>query len=498
MTVRILGFTLALAAGVALALGGVAEARNPHCAGGIQYVVQAMKDKDRGNTDDYQREIGKAVQQLEQCSSEDPADLEALGYLGWAYAEVDSAGPAGQAFQKAADQLKAKGDAKKAAWVLNNRDSYWATRFNEGIAKINAAQAAYPEYAKPPANDADKTLKDEATKNYQQAIASLTRASLLKPGNAQTMHSLGSVYAFMGDFKMAAATFSEGLKSAPGDSTLIASMKSVRTSTAAQLIDEKKYDEAISFYNDLLKSDAANADLHLGVADAYFKKAQDEKGDAAKPDYKLAGDAYAKAASLKPSDADLPFNAALAYQNAGEWSLAETQWKACLVLRPNDADAVSALGQTLLAVGDAASGPARDAKYAEAAKILQPAVMANPKNKILHRQLGAVYTKMQNNAKSTEELMVYLALQNGKPVADPAAAAQATAQAAPAGSAAAKTLATMGTPEEVIPWTVDQQKIESWFYWKKNQAFHFQNGAIYGKSDWGAVATTPAGATGKK
>src|SRR5262249_4788929 len=175
-------------------------ARNPHCAGGIQYVVQAMKDKDRGNTDDYQREIGKAVQQLEQCSSEDPADLEALGYLGWAYAEVDSAGPAGQAFQKAADGLKTK-DPKKAAWVLNNRDSYWATRFNEGIAKINAAQAAYPEFSKPPANDADKTLKDEAAKNYAQAITSLMRASQLKPGNPQTLHSLGSVYAFMGDFK---------------------------------------------------------------------------------------------------------------------------------------------------------------------------------------------------------------------------------------------------------------------------------------------------------
>ncbi len=84
MKLQTLGRCLALTAGFALALGGVAEARNPHCAGGIQYVVQAMKDKDKGNTDDYQREINKAVQQLEQCASEDPADLEALGYLGWA------------------------------------------------------------------------------------------------------------------------------------------------------------------------------------------------------------------------------------------------------------------------------------------------------------------------------------------------------------------------------------------------------------------------------
>ena len=483
MKLRSFGAPAVLAGALLFALAGIAEARNPHCAGGIQYVVQAMKDKDKGNTDDYQREINKAVQQLEQCSSEDPNDLEALGYLGWAYAEVDSAGPAGRAFQKAIDAMKAKGD-KKADWVANNRESYWATRFNEGIAKINAAQAAYPDYAKPPANDADKTLKDEATKNYNQALISLNHALLLKPGNPQTLRNIGSVYAFMGDFKTAEATFREGLKSAPNDSTLQASVKSVRTNYAGQLIDQKKYDEAIGFYNDLIKADPNNPDLELGLADAYFKRAQDNKGDAAKPDYHAAGEAYAKAASLKPADADLPFNAALSYQNAGDWAQAEAQWRACLAIRPNDPDALSALGQSLT----------EQQKYAEAVKILQGAVMASPKNKTLHRQLGAVYTRMQNNAKSTEELMVYLALQNGKPVADAASAAQA----APAGSAAAKTLASMGAPEDVIPWTVDQQKIESWFYWKKNQAFHFQGGALYGKSDWStAAAAAPAGG-GKK
>ena len=139
MKFRTLGPLALLIAALALVPGGVAEARNEHCAGGIQYVVQAMKDKDKGNTDDYQREINKAVQQLTECASVDGNDLEALGYLGWALAEVDSAGPAGQAFQKSIDGLRAKGDAKKADWVSNNRDSYWATRFNDGIAKINAA-----------------------------------------------------------------------------------------------------------------------------------------------------------------------------------------------------------------------------------------------------------------------------------------------------------------------------------------------------------------------
>ncbi len=482
MTVRSMSVGAA-AASVLLLMAGVAVARNPHCAGGIQYVVQAMRDKDKGNTDDYQREINKAVQQLEQCSSEDAADFEALGYLGWAYAEVDSAGPAGKAFEKAIEGLKGKGDVKKADMVGNNRDSYWAGKFNDGIAKVNAAQQACPDFLKAPENEADKTLRDEAARNYALAIVSLTRAALLKPGNPQTYRNLGSVYAFMGDFRTAETVFREGLKIAPGDSVLSASVKSVRTSYAAQLLDQKKYDEALGFYADLLKTDASNPDLHLGQADAYFKRASDNKGDAAKPDYKAAGEGYAKAAALKPTDADLPFNSALSYQNCGEWALAEAQWRACLKLRPTDADAMSALGQTL----------SEQQKYADALKVLQGGVTQYPKNKTLHRQLGAVYTRMQNNAKSTEELMVYLALQNGKAVDDPAAAAKA----APAGSAAAKTLASLGTPEWVVPWEVDQQKIETWFYWSKSLAFHFQNGNIYGKSDWGSTA--PAGsASGKK
>jgi len=74
---------VAIASAVVLLLvASVASARNMHCAGGIQYVVQGIKDKERGNTEDYQREMNKAVDQLSACATEDPADLEALGYRG--------------------------------------------------------------------------------------------------------------------------------------------------------------------------------------------------------------------------------------------------------------------------------------------------------------------------------------------------------------------------------------------------------------------------------
>jgi tetratricopeptide (TPR) repeat protein len=482
VTLRTLALGLLAGTFGVLALGGVAEARNPHCAGGIQYVVQGTKDKDKGNMEDYRREMNKAVQQLEQCSSEDPNDFEAIGYLGWAYAELDSAGPAGKAFATAIAGLRGKGDVKKADWVNNNRESYWANAFNDGIAKINQAQQAYLEYCKKPENESDEVLKKEAGKKYEEAIVSLTRASLLKPGNPQTLRTLGSVYAFTCDFSTADKVFRSGLEVAPSDSSLLESVKSVRANRANQLLAEKKYNEAVDYFQELVKLDPKNSDLHLGLADAYFKRATEAKGDAAKAEYKAAADEYAKAAALKPNDADLPFNAALAYQNAGAWDLAEAQWRATLKARPDDVDAISALGASLSELK----------KFDEALRVLHDGVLKSPKNKTLHRQLGAVYTKIGNNPKSTEELMVFLALQNGKPVDDPGT----RAKAAPAGSAAAKTLAANGPPDTIVPWEVDQNKVESWFYWSKNQAYHFQNGNAYGRSDWSTLDTSSS--AGKK
>ena len=477
--------SIAVALGIALVLAAasarVAQARNPHCAGGIQYVSIALRDKEKGNFEDYQREIHKAVDQLTQCTQEDPADVEALGYLAWAYAEVDSARLAGEMFDKAIAGLKAKGDAKKADWASTNRESYWATAFNDGIAKINAAQTAYPNFMKKPENEADVTLKGEAKKSYDQALVSLTRASRLRPGDPKTLRNLGSVHAFMGDYQQAEAVFREGLKGAPGDSLLLESVKTARINYASQLTDEKKFDEAIAFYQELIKADSTNPDLYLGLADATFKRAQSKQGDARKPDFKGAGDAYAAAARLKPTNADLSFNAALAYQNAGESALAEPLWRTTLKLRPDDVDALSALGQALADLQ----------KYQDAIRALWEGLNRDAKNKTLHRQLGAVYTKANNNPKSTEELMVYLALQNGTPIQDMTAAAKS----AKAGTPRAQTLASAGMPEQIVPWEIQGEKVETWFYWGKKLAHHFKGDQLYVKSDWSApdlrTAVTP-------
>src|SRR5690349_17654126 len=168
--------------------------------------------------DDYTREMNKAVDQLSQCAAEDSADLEAVGYLGWAYAEVDSAGPAGLWFGKAIAGLEAKGDKKKLEMTVNNRDSYWARAYNDGINKIKDGQSF-----------GDVGDKDKAKASYDQAIASLTRAKLLRPGHAQTIRNLATAYALSGDYDRAEAVLRNGITEAAADTAAGSLTEALRT-----------------------------------------------------------------------------------------------------------------------------------------------------------------------------------------------------------------------------------------------------------------------------
>src|SRR5262249_4484121 len=113
-----------------------------------------------------------------------------------------------------------------------------------------------------------------------------------------------------------------------------------------------------------------------------------------------------------------------------------------------------------------------------------------PDNKIYWRQLGAVYSKAGNAGKSTEALMVYMAMNGGKESADAASAAKA----AKAGSPAASTFTSMGPPDKVLDWGSDAPQLQTWLYGAKKQGFTFDAGAgmtLVQKSDW-------SGAGGKK
>lgn len=467
MKARIIA-ALVAAGWLSMLAAGSAWARNPHCAGGIQYVVQAMGDKQKGNKDDYRREITKAVQQLEMCAAEDPNDFEAIGYLGWAYAEVDSMGPAGQAFAKGIAGLQAKGDKKKVEDLINNRKSFWATAFNNGIARISSAQALYNPFTKPPESDADRTNKAAAQKAYDEAVGYFTGALLLKPGDVSTLRNLGTTYAFMGEFGIAEKYLSEAHAADPADTDVVATLHSVRSNYASELIGEEKFDQAIAYFTPLIEASPQDAHLRTGLAEAWFNKAKKLTADSAKAAYRFAGEAYAKAGELRPTSVDLPFNAALSYQSAGEYALAEAQWKAALKVRPDDEDALRSLSSTL----------GEQKKFSEAVEMAERALAVNPKNKANHRLLGAMYTKAGDNLRSKQSLMAYLALDKGKLSPTPGAAS---------GAAGTKLAGSAGKPEEIYLWEAEGQSYESWFYWAKGQAYHFSGGVQIEKSDWSAA-----------
>lgn len=471
---------LALAALLGALLSGLAEARNEHCSGGIQYVVQAMRDKDKGNTEDYEREIHKAIQQFAICVREDPNDFEAIGYMGWAFAEAESAAAAGEAFDKAIAGLHAKPDPKKEEWATNNRNSYWAKWFNDGIAKVQTAQEAYADFCKKPENDADVTLRGEAEKYYGQAEASLMKAWQIRRGDAQTARNLATVYALQCQFQKAEGILNEGLQLSPADTTLKDALRVVRVNVANKLVDDKKFDEALAIYAEIAKSEPGNPDPHMGMADIKFRLAQAAKDAERDKLFREAGEEYAKASDLKPGDPDLAFNSALSYQNAKVHDRALAMWERTLKNRPDDTDALSAMGDVLVELK----------RCGEAVTAVHKAVGLKPENKILHRQLGAVYTRCGNNPKGTEELMVFLALSKGQAAADAATAAKNAKQ----GTDAAKTLASEGVPEQVYEWIADDQKWETWFYWAKKRAYHFgATGSLSQKSDWTAAVTTAPG-----
>jgi tetratricopeptide (TPR) repeat protein len=458
LTVATLSVTLCVV------MAGTAFARNPHVAGGIQYVTQGLNDKQRGNTEDYLREMNKAVDQLSAGAAEDPADFEGQGYLAWAYAELDSAGPAGEWFGKAAAAAAAKGDKKKLDVITANRDHYWSIAFNDGIKSIQDAQQF-----------ADAGAKDEAAKAFAQAADKLTKATLLRPGHPQTIRNLATAYALALNYDAAEKVLVTGLVQASADTSahvLTDALKTVRANKAGALTDAKKYDEAIAYYIELTTGEPGNADLWMGLGNAYYNRAGTKQDTAKKADFKSAADAYAKAFTLRSTDGSLAFNAALSYQNAGELPLAEGQWRSFLKVQPGDADALSSLGSVL----------ADEKKYEEAQGALEQAIQLKPEEKVYFRQLAAVFSKQGNNPKTAEMMFVYLAMANGKVHADVAGALKG----AKAGSAAANTATAMGTPDKVFDWTDNTAgALQTWVYTPKHMAFTFNTaGVLIQKSDW--------------
>lgn len=436
---------------LALAISaGTAVARNFHCAGGIQYVIQGTKEKDKGNFEDAKRIFGKAVAQLSTCVKEDPNDNESWSYLGWAYAEMDSAEESGRAFDEAEKRLAA--DPKALTRAVQNRESYWVTYYNQGLQKYKDADAIIP--VKDILNSTDPKVADAKAKLAESEVF-FHKAVKLSPKKGAAYNNLAIVLALQGKFPEASAVIDQGLAIDPGNQDLKARKDNMRTNQVTEKLKNGDYDGALALLDQILvttPNDYATLVQGAQTAFEYAQKLEEKKDAGAKAQFARAQAYYGRAATAAADAAnkrDMIYNQAIAAQNAGA--------------------------------------------YLESAKLVFGLVQDNPKDKALHGMLRSAYDRMGSKKKADDEVWVILGL-NDNAVAVP----EVTAYLAKVvkSSDAGKTLAAQGAPDEVRQFKSGETQIDIWYYWSKKLTFAFAGGRQVGMANFGEfgpeAVTAPA------
>jgi tetratricopeptide (TPR) repeat protein len=441
---------------------GAAAARNFHCAGGIQYVIQGTKQKDKGNAAndpellaDAKRIFGKAVAQLTTCVTEDPNDSEAWSYLGWAYAEVDSAAQSGAAFDEAIKRLA--NDPKPLEIARQNRKSYWVQYYNAGLSKYKEADAIIPVAeileSKDPKVDQAKAKLAESEVAYRKAVA-------ISSKELAAYNSLAVVLALQGKFDEASTVIDQGLAIDPNDADLLKRKESMTTNNVTKLLKGGDYDGALALMDKQMAKNGDDYGTLVLAAQTSFEQAQkleEKKDPGAKAAYSRAQGYYGRAAAVAPDAAnkrDMSYNQAVAAQNTGDELMG--------------------------------------------AKLTFGLVQDNPKDKALHGMLRGFYDRLGSKKKADDEVWVILGLNdNATAVTDIAAYTAKVVKTTEAG----KTLASQGPPEEVKQFKSGETQIDLWYYWSKKLCFAFTGGRQVGSANFGefgpegpppAPAATPA------
>ena len=438
-----------LVAGLALAaltLGaGSALARNFHVAGGIQYVIQGNAEKNKGNLDDARRIFGKAVRELTTGTRESPNDNEAWSYLGWAYAELDSAEQAGRAFDAAVEKLKA--DPKALDRAVKNREHYWVGYFNAGILSLQNADKILPLADIARSTDAEKAGRARA--ELDSAVTFLKKAMAILPSKPDSYGNLALAYVALGKTEQALATLDAGLAIAPNDEKLLERKSNLTGGAASQLMADKKYDEAIALFARRLDKDAHDFDAANMIAEAYTEKAAELEGQkdstGARAARAKSAEAFGRAAAIAPSDSVrriLTYNQAVASESAGQPRQAAELCFGLIQSQPNDLDA--------------------------------------------HRVLRTAYDSMGLSEQATDEFWVIAGLSSK---ATSEANPDTYLEALPKASDAAKVVAAQGKPDEVRHVVAGDTKVDIWFYWAKKRAFAFTTNRQMGSANFGVLAT---------
>lgn len=444
-----------------VALAPPAAARDFNVAGGIQYVIQGTKEKNKGNLEDADRIFKKAVMTLTKGVQNDPKDDEAWIYLGQAYGELDSAQQCGEAFAEAIRRVQDHPKFLKRA--TDNRDYFFVKYYNAGLAKYKEANAIIPAEEIP--NSTDPKVAD-ARALLAEAEAQFANALLVNPTKAGAYDNLAIMLALQGKFDEAGPVVDRGLAQAePKEGDEYDRLKQRKDSLYNNAVVEKlqkgDYAGAIAMLEGILVRSPDDFAVLTRAAQTTFEHAQ-KLGEA--KDEAAAQAAYAKAAGYfgrasanapdAQNKADMKYNAAIASQQAG------------------------------------------DAKAAATAAF--ELVQASPRDLSYHQLLRTGYEKMGATDKSTEQTWVILGLNKSATVVEDIAGFTAKVGKTSEGG---KALAAHGAPDEIRQFTNGDLKVDVWYWWDKKRCAAFTSGRQVGSANFGEFAaeapTAKAGGTKK-
>jgi tetratricopeptide (TPR) repeat protein len=453
---RKLSATALAALVVAVAVAPPVEARHFKIAGGIQYVIQGTKEKEKGNLEDANRIFGKAVTNLSEGVVEDPKDDEAWIYLGQAYGEVRNFEESGKAFAEALRRVQDNPKWLKRA--TDNRDYYFNNEYNLGLSKYKEATAILPAEEIPNSTDPKAA---EAKAKLAEAEQQFKNALLINDQRAIAYDNLAIMLALQGKFDQAGPVVDAGLaKAMPQEGEEYERLKqrkdSLYNNAVVERLKANDHDGAIAMLETILEKNPNDFGVLTRAAQTTFEKAEklgkdkDEAG--AKAAYAKAAGYFARASAAAPDSQnrnDMQYNQAIASQQAG------------------------------------------DAKAAATAAFAL--VQANPKDLSYHRLLRTGYDKMGAQKKADEQTWVILGLnEQATSVADLADFTSKVAKTSEAG----KALAELGPPEEVRQFTNGDLKVEVWYWYGKKRAVAFTGGRQVGAANFGEFAAdVPAPAT---
>ncbi len=441
--------TVLVAFAATLVMAPQAAARDFRVAGGIQYVIQGTKEKEKGNLEDAQRIFGKAVTNLKMGVENDPKDNEAWLYLGQAFGELDSSKQCGDAFGEAVRRLQ--GDPKMLKRATDNRDYFFNAAYNDGLKKYkDATNIIMPAEEIPNSTDPKAA---EAKARLAEAQVSFQKAIDINGTRAIAYDNMAIMLALQGKFDQAGAVVDAGLaNSDPKDGPEYERLKNRKDSLYNNAVVERlkanDYDGAIALLDGILVKNPNDFNVLTRAAQTSFekaKKAEEAKDEAgAKAAYAQAAGYFGRAVPAAPDETnkkDMMYNQVVASQAAG------------------------------------------DPKTA--ARVSFDLVQIDPKDVTYHRLLRSAYDKMGAVDKAADEVWAILGLgDTATPVADLPAFLATVGKTSEAG----KALAEHGAPDEVRQFNSGDMKVDVWYWWTKKRCIAFTGGRKVGESNFGEFA----------